>query len=399
MWNKMKTKYSPISTLLIFFVTISCTNHNLSHFNKLETVDLDKGLQNTKEIVLSQIATDIQYIPLETNPECLITDVSQIFTYKNRIIVFDERQRNIFLFDAGGKFIRKIGQKGVGPGEYNEAFRVNFNELDSTILIKDRDNKFYGLDGKFIYKKALFPEMGQINFLDDNIVFSFDRPGFVYNDNFQIAICDKNFKIQNRFINRESENITAENKGRIIGNMMNRLQYFSDTLSYWEYKYDTIYRIPDKNTCFPRYAFNYSGKQGFSEPADGSQGRAIEKLIESENYIFLRLFDPSGTSAESIVSEMIYFKKTKEIIKLKFKDNLRGIINDIDGGMEILPRKSLKDGRIYTSFSAFDLKQRLMKEPYINIEPLYPDKQNELFRLLDSSKMEDNPVIMLIYLK
>jgi hypothetical protein len=378
---------------------MSCNNHDPIQFNKLETIDLDKGLKNLKEITLSQIATDIQYIPLETKEECLITSVSQIFTFNDKIIVFDDRQRNIYLFETTGKFIRKIGKKGVGPGEYNEAFRVSFNDKDSTLLVKDRDNILYDINGYYINKTAMFPEMGQIDFLGDNIVFSFSRPGFVFNDNFQIAICDNDFKVQKRFINRKSENITTQNMGKIIGNMMNRLQYFSDTLSYWEYKYDTIYRIPDKNTCFPRYTFNYSRKQSFNEHPEGSQARVIEKLIETNSFIFLQLFDPSGTSAESIDNEMVYFKMTNEILTLKFHDNIRGMINDIDGGLQVLPRKSLKDGRVYTSFSAFDLKQRLLEEPFKSIKPLNIDKQKELLQILNNSKMEDNPVIMIIKLK
>jgi hypothetical protein len=395
----MKT-IGPLTSFLIFLCAgVSCNNHDKVQFNKLETIDLDKGLSNTKEIRLSQIATDIQYIPLETKEECLITTVSQIFTFNDKIIVFDERQRNIYLFTTDGKFIRRIGEKGVGPGEYNEAFRVNFNYKDSSILVKDRDNIFYGLDGKFIEKNSSFPEMGQINFLDDHIVFSFGRPSFVFNDNFQIAICDKNFQVKKRLINRKSENITKENEGKILGNRMNHLQYFSDTLSYWEYKYDTIYRIPDINTCIPRYAFNYSRKQGLNDQSEGSRERVIEKLIETHSYIFLQLFDPSGTSAESIDFEMIYFKTTNEIITLKFRDNIRGMINDIDGGLEVLPRKSLKDGRIFTSFSAFELKQRLLEEPFRSIKPLNIEKQEELLHILNKSEIDDNPVIMIIKLK
>lgn len=395
----MKPIYNMTPFLFILCAIISCNNRDQTRFNKLETIDLDEGLKNKKELVLSQIATDIQYIPLETKEECLITSVSQVFAFKNKIIVFDERQRNIYLFENTGKFIRKIGKKGVGPGEYNEAFRVSFNDKDSSILVKDRDNIFYGIDGIFIKKVAKFPEMGQIDFLGDNIVFSFGRPDFVFNDNFQIAICDKNFKVQNRLINRKSEKITLENEGKIMGNMMNHLQYFSDTLSYWEYKYDTIYRIPDINTCIPRYTFRYSRKQTFSEPPEGSQARVVEKLIETKSYIFLQLYDPAGTSIESVDNEMVYFKKTKEIMTLKFRENIRGIINDIDGGLQVLPRKSLKDGRIYTSFSPFDLKQRLLEEPFKSINPLNIHKQKELLKILNNSKMEDNPVIMIIDLK
>ncbi|TAL65451.1 MAG: hypothetical protein EPN88_09565 [Bacteroidetes bacterium] len=235
--------------------------------------------------------------------------------------------------------------------------------------------------------------------MDDNIVLSFSRPDFVYNNGFQIAICDKEFNVKNRFVNRTNEGITIGNASKIMGNMLNCLQYFNDTLSFWEYKYDTIYRIPDIGTCFPRYAFKYNKKQKFDKGTKDKEEdnlRAIERMIETNNYIFLKLYNPSNTR---FFNEMIYLKKTKEIISLKSHDNVSGILNDIDGGIEVLPRKVLKDGRLYTSFSAFKLKQLLRENPYKSIKPVNSEKHRDLIGLINNSKMQDNPIIMIITLK
>jgi len=365
----------------------------------LETIDLDKAIITQKEIFLSEIASKIEYFPLETDEDCFIAEVTQLFTFNNRFIVYDRSQQKVLIFDKNGKFINRIGKQGRGPGEYIEILRVNFNPYDSIIVIKDNGYNFYDINGKFLRRTLIYPMIGQIAFLNNNIVFSFDRPEFVFNDGFQIAICDNNFKLKKQFINRNNEGITKLNMSKIMGNMMNCLQYFSDTLSFWEYKYDTIFRIPDSKTCFPRYAFKYSNKQGFYMSSDNPHQdgtRVIERMIETNNYIFLKLFNQFD---KAFINEIIFDKRKKEAYSLKFPEKVYGILNDIDGGPEILPRKVLDDGRIYTTFSGFKLKQLLEEEPYSKIKPIDKEKSKQFLDLVKDSKLQDNPIIMLTTLK
>jgi 6-bladed beta-propeller len=385
--------------IIIFIILVSCKQHETQYKKYLETIDLKMALTNRKEILLSQIASKIEYIPLETNEDCFIAEVTQLFTYKDKVIIYDQSQQKVLLFNNNGKFINRIGKQGRGPGEYIETMRVNFNEFDSTIVIKDNCYNFYNLNGKFLRRKLVYPLMGQIAFLENHIVLSFGRPEFVYNDGFQIAICDNDFKLQNQFINRNNEGITKANAGKIRGNMMNCLQFCCDTLSFWEYKYDTIFRIPDTNTCFPRYALKYPNKQGFNVSADNSDQdgtRVIEGMVETKNYFFFKQFNQFD---KAFINEIIYDKKKKEGFSLKFPDKVHGILNDIDGGIEVLPRKVLNDGRIYTTFSAFKLRQLMNEEPYKSIKPIDIKNHIQLKEIIKNSKMQDNPIVMIITLK
>lgn len=181
--------------------------------------------------------------------------------------------------------------------------------------------------------------------------------------------------------------------------MMNCLQYYCDTLSFWEYKYDTIFRIPDVKTCFPRYAFKYSKKQNFNGLAstlEENGTRVIERLVETSNYIFIKLYNQFD---KAYFNEIVYDKKKSVAYTMKFSDNVYGILNDIDGGSEVLPRKALNDGRIYTTFSAFKLKQLLNEEPFSTIIPIDTAKHNQLLELIKNSKLQDNPIIMLTTLR
>jgi hypothetical protein len=70
----------------------------------------------------------IELIPLETTDNSLIgasMGISGIITDED-IFIHDFRYHNLFNFDISGKFKRKIGSRGRGPGEYRELrdFRI-----------------------------------------------------------------------------------------------------------------------------------------------------------------------------------------------------------------------------------------------------------------------------------
>ncbi|MDR2382748.1 MAG: 6-bladed beta-propeller [Prevotellaceae bacterium] len=70
------------------------------------------------KMLLSEIVEDIVFIPLETTEKCLIGRIRSIHCSNDYIIIIDADPNQILLFDKAGKFIRTIGSKGQGPGEY-----------------------------------------------------------------------------------------------------------------------------------------------------------------------------------------------------------------------------------------------------------------------------------------
>lgn len=90
------------------------------HFRILAqtTIDLAKSIKyEPKIILLSEIASDVQYIPLETNDNCLIGGELNISISGNDIIAADHQTRSFYRFNNSGKYINKIGNQGQGPGE------------------------------------------------------------------------------------------------------------------------------------------------------------------------------------------------------------------------------------------------------------------------------------------
>ena len=116
--------------LLLFFIFTSCiNNYQYARFHDVDLTDVDY-LANIKndtgitvlldkvedQIKISELIKDVKYIPLETSDNSLISHISAVDIYKDRIYIVDNIMQNkVYIFDIDGKFIKAIGQKGGGP--------------------------------------------------------------------------------------------------------------------------------------------------------------------------------------------------------------------------------------------------------------------------------------------
>ena len=76
-----------------------------------------------------------------------------------------------------------------------------------------------------------------------------------------------------------------------------------------------------------------------------------------------------------------------------------GIINDLDGGVNILPLTIKDDNTIIGWVDAIKLKAHVASETFKNSSPEYLEKKKELEKLADSLKETDNPVLVMVRLK
>jgi hypothetical protein len=100
---------------------VSCTQKEKSG-TKSELVRINVDLSNKAEVydIENDIEPEWDFCALETNDNCLIASIYQIY-YKNDLFyIFDMQSAIITVFDRNGRFVSKLDKKGGGPDEYTE---------------------------------------------------------------------------------------------------------------------------------------------------------------------------------------------------------------------------------------------------------------------------------------
>jgi len=104
------------------------------------------------ELFSSMIFNVPKTIILETSKKCLIGSVTDMQVYDEKIYIFDKMSaQSLLQFDLNGKFIRKIADRGKGPGEYLNLSDFTIDKKNSELYLLD-NNKLhrYKTDGTYI---------------------------------------------------------------------------------------------------------------------------------------------------------------------------------------------------------------------------------------------------------
>ena len=168
----MKSIIYYFSMISIFFF-LSCTGWKDK--KNMESDIITVNLDERDEISTKDLFSEIQLIPLETTPESLIRNITQIKFFEDRYYIHDYSRSQIFVFDREGHF---QFEKGNGPGEYLNLtdFAIDTTRRNLVVLCAVSNALFfYDLGGKFIEKKKLPEIAGAYNSLQfqnkDTIAF------------------------------------------------------------------------------------------------------------------------------------------------------------------------------------------------------------------------------------
>lgn len=99
------------------------------------------------EIKLSEIAYEISYIPLDNIYP--LGPIHNNFIFLENSIYFTVSYTGILEFSRNGKFIRKIGNIGRGPGEYSSYIHFGVDEEKGLIYVLDVRSKSSPIKGLF----------------------------------------------------------------------------------------------------------------------------------------------------------------------------------------------------------------------------------------------------------
>jgi len=397
---------SIITIIILIFGTVSCQISTRNGDSKLKTFDL-REKPEISEIKLSDLGfVDIEYIPLETNDKSAmgrfgLRSVTDRFIVGNSCYIIKQFSA-ILKFRDDGSFVTSIGTLGRGPTEFQVAHDIDLDVENYKIYLVSGFQKkcnVYSESGEFVRTfKIPFHGPVQFRFDNDKILCYFENlQGNIENS---FVVINTMGEIIKSFPNKYP---FTQNKTGAVGVVRENLFYqFNNRLFKKEVYSDTIY-VFEEMVFKPHIVIEVGDR--LLTPEARAQ---YDLFYLGENYIRpIHLFE---------FGDYIYYEYTYRVIPKT--NNLRygfigskttyfqvfinadqGLINDLDGGLNILP-ETIKDNNTLISWTeAINIKKHVTSDKFRNSRPKYPEKKKELEKLANSLKETDNPVLMLVRLK
>ena len=395
--------YKPKILIIILIISYVCV---VDGQDVIKTFNLSK-LSTPTIVRLSDLGfAEIDYIPLETKEQSLISKIDLVFfnDYSiNKIVPGNgyfivKNGGRVLKFSEDGKFVAIIGKTGRGPGEINQIEDLDIDkETQNVYMVSGWQQKFYvySPNGEFIRSFKVPSYVREFRFFEDNI----------------LCFCGRN-----RGDNKDSF-ILIDKSGHLLKSFPNEYQFKSK--SGYGFTHENLFYVFNgklfvKELCSESvYSFGNSGFQPHFIIDVGKKQvtpkvRSECDMIEiSANYIQpINLLEIGSFIYYAFVNKFVqgdvriygFIGSKKDNYQALF-DIGDGLANDLDGGPDILPLTTKDDNTIVTLIEAFDLKKHVASEAFKKSKPLYPEKKKELEKLAASLKETDNPVLVQVRLK
>jgi hypothetical protein len=326
---------------------ISCNHSYTTNSDTPFHVNLERDIDNVSSIPLSYLGKSLEYIPLQTDSSCLIHTISALHVYDSIIFVGDY-YLGLYVFDRRGKFLRKIGSQGRGPGEYNRLYDLAVDHKNKEVTILSGLEIFvYDFNGEFKRDIKLgFPSHRLVLNKDNDIaILPFSYAKATDSPVYSIYILTRQKKTKLKIAgtsNRVNGALTVPNSP---------VYMFNNALHFMEFGVDTLYRYDD-GIKIPHVIF-YPGD--FKFPPDPTMAEVpeidgkiwVSDVMESKEHLFIKIWWDLGDS----ISNCVFDKKTSEFTILE----ANGFINDIDGGARFWPMEISDDSVMVGYIDAYSL--------------------------------------------
>ena len=182
-----------ITYFLVAMALSSCSNQEKNiPTDEEELLSFDVSTLDNKEyeIKLSDLMESVEIVQLDNSTEEAYTGIFKLGISDNYLVTSTPQNIPVKLFNRkDGRFIRNIGAKGQGPGEYRTIWNIMIDEKQERIHLggPSYDKIFtYDLDGKYHAEETINLPRGVRNkyvmYLEKegNRAFVFNRPCTLY---------------------------------------------------------------------------------------------------------------------------------------------------------------------------------------------------------------------------
>ena len=343
----------------------------------IKTFNLTK-LSSPSTVRLSDLGfAEIDYIPLETKEQSLISKIDLVFfnDYSINKIVFGngyfiiKNGSRVLKFREDGKFVAVIGKTGRGPGEINQIEDLDIDkETQNVYMVSGWQKKFYVYSpyGEYIKTFNVLSYVREFRFFEDKILcFCGNNRGSNSNSFIMIDKSGhliKSFPNRYQFKSKSTYGFTHENLFSLFNGKVSVKELYSDTIYTFgnmEFKPRMIIDVGKKQVT-PKVRSesdmleinaNYIQPMNLLEFGDFIYYAFVNKFVQGD----VRLYGFVGSKVGNYQS----------IINVG-----DGINNDIDGGLNILPLKREKRFSCVKPYVLFDLNWYLLGKLFIRFPDL-----------------------------
>jgi len=372
----------------------------------IRVIDVAGAVGTGRIIDLSEIAKDINYIPLETTDSSLVGTMYSLVYEAGHIYVRDD-EKSVKIFDSTGRYVRTINRCGRGPEEYTNIF--NFHVIphngNITVLTGSGTIMEYDIFGNFV-SKVVKPDLkeyhivGGLKMAENLYVASVFKSGdvgefcaIVYD-----SLSDVKLKIPNPDYHTGELSVNSSGWGVVKAPSLSQ---FGNNIRmlHRDIQMDTVYSINAGMKLERPFVFDYGA---YKEPSDSKLDisdnskyiKLIGILVESADYLFL-WFNFRGLSKEPMENGRghvvaMYDKNISELSLLNqpVKGKM-GFKDDIEGGPVFWPRTVSSQEYLVAAYTAVSFMEFAQND----------DCSKKIKDLATGLNENDNPVVALVKLK
>lgn len=357
-----------IVLFLLVLVTANCTSSNNSELLYIDEkgiihIEIEKILDNNelkrKQFNLSEIADSITYIKLgsmnASGEEKFLRDIRNVVFTDDNIVVNDFN--TVLLFDKKGNFIRQIGRRGQGPGEYLWVHGTAVDGNNRKIYIGNETKAVvYDFDNNFINSFPVKEEFNRMQFIENGklLINRTNMYGALEN---KLSLIDSMGNILKSYPNYY--NFTPQaNMVIMVGESNVNKNFYTTTegiLYKGEYS-DSIYSFDEDYNLKPaillhlgKYTVPLHLKPEYLADPDKIQTECNDCYntftTKTDKYFIVECRPPNSSNSQL---KLVICNRVDQ--KCVYTD--QAIVNDIDNGPDIIPSGITSDGNyLYTWMS------------------------------------------------
>ena len=387
--------------LVIFvFLTFSCQRKSVHIDNEKNIYEfsLERALIQKHSIQLSMIGNEIEYIPLETKRESVLSMFTMISISDHYIFVTD--RRDIHQFNRDGNHVRKIGSRGRGPGEFQDQIirGINVNDILNQLIVVEHYTHVFNFDGKHIkqFRNDTLGNLERVLPWNNNqfIYYYTNLPKYMNPNEYSLIVLNEYGEFIKSFKNYHKR---IQERTYSFFNFA-PFYLFQNVIRFKEFGVDTLYII--QNEKFIPYAIFDLGNRAMptdiyipdfsrtDEVFGRYQGKHwLVNIVEDNDNFYLFFHNGIGLSLRGISQ-----KSTSKTLILENN----AFQNDIDGGLPFFPKYVYNDSILVDWIDAFDLREHVLNSNVAEMRRLYGQKFDDLLKLANSLDDESNPILVIV---